>query len=349
MRTLFVPNYSQGNPYLKLLSDSLTAEGWDVSMGGIQKAFNKKFDVVHIHWPHAIFISKNIILTLLKSVLSITGLLFLKLSGTRIIWTTHNIISHERRFEVVERCFTCILAKICDGFISHSQYVKEQIVKLFNISPEKVAVIPHGNYIHWYENKTDRSAARRSLHYDDDDIVFALIGVIRFYKGIPALLASFQNLLDNRAKLLIAGRPFDNNIETELRALCLKDNRVNVYLEYIPDNMMQMYMNAVDAIVLPYSDITTSGALLLAMSFGKAIIAPELPFMIEMVDEQGAILYNSNNYGLLKALETAIMRRADLQRMGHHNYTKACMISWKEIGTMTVEVYKQDKHAPRYF
>jgi len=59
-----------------------------------------------------------------------------------------------------------------------------------------------------------------------------------------------------------------------MHVYCDNDKRIKVFLDFIPDNDIQIYMNAADIIVLPYLDILNSGVAILAMSFGKPVIAP---------------------------------------------------------------------------
>ena len=47
-------------------------------------------------------------------------------------------------------------------------------------------------------------------------------------------------------------------------------------LRYIPDAELQVWLRAADVVVLPFRDILTSGSAILALSFGRAVVAPAL-------------------------------------------------------------------------
>ena len=67
-------------------------------------------------------------------------------------------------------------------------------------------------------------------------------------------------------------------------------------------------MNAADVVVLPYRRITTSGAAMLAWSFGKPVIAPALPAFVESMDNAPflGILYDPTDPAALRnALQQA--------------------------------------------
>ena len=109
---------------------------------------------------------------------------------------------------------------------------------------------------------------------------------------------------------------------------------------FIPDDQIQVYMNASDAVILPYRDILTSGAAILAMSFGRACIAPRLGCINDILDEHGAFLYDPDaTDGLVRALKSAVASGRDLSRMGAYNRYLAKQWDWERIAQRTLDVY----------
>ena len=93
--------------------------------------------------------------------------------------------------------------------------------------------------------------------------------------------------------------------------------------------------------VFPYKDILTSGAVLLAMSFGKACIAPRLGCIQDTLDDEGSFLYEAGDpKGLIDSLKQAVEVKADLTKKGEHNLKLAKQFHWKHIGELTAVVYK---------
>ena len=107
-KIIFIPMYS--NPYQKALADSLSKEGVVVDFGTTYNLFsvlrliknNWKPDILHIHWQHPFLLASSRGKTILKSISFIGELLILKLFGIKIVWTVHNIISHESKFKAIE-------------------------------------------------------------------------------------------------------------------------------------------------------------------------------------------------------------------------------------------------------
>jgi glycosyltransferase involved in cell wall biosynthesis len=95
-------------------------------------------------------------------------------------------------------------------------------------------------------------------------------------------------------------------------------------------------------VVFPYRDILTSGAVILAMSFGRACIAPAIGCIVDVLDEHGAILYDPDRPdGLRQALASAMTDGQRLQEMGAYNLQRARVWSWDGIAQQTAEVYRE--------
>ena len=352
MKVLFLPSSNRSsNPYQWELADALGKHGVDVVLSrGIGKLpilgavrTSRKPDVIHLHWTHGFIVASSALKTIAKGLRFLLELALLKLMGIKVVWTVHNLLQHERQHPRLELLFTRIAVRLYDHLIVHCETAKEAVIKTYRLSQtfkKKISVIPHGNYLGCYENSISRSVARERLGFQDEHIVFLYIGQIRPYKGVPLLMDTFLNLRDPRARLLIAGKPATDQLKEEIEERAQRDSRIILRLTFIPDNEVQLYLNAADVVVLPYRDILTSGAAILAMSFGRPVIAPRLGCMVETIDEgKGGYLYDPKQEGdLFRAMQEAL--KADLAAMGKYNLNKVRKLDWDEIARMTLEVYK---------
>jgi glycosyltransferase involved in cell wall biosynthesis len=91
-------------------------------------------------------------------------------------------------------------------------------------------------------------------------------------------------------------------------------------------------------VALPFLEIFTSGSVLLAMSFGRAVIAPRRGCVTDVLDEAGGILYDADDpQGLEGALRVAMT--ADTEAMGRHNAADLSRFDWSRVAEATREVY----------
>jgi glycosyltransferase involved in cell wall biosynthesis len=248
-------------------------------------------------------------------------------------------VNHEKRFSSLELFFTKIAIRFFNRIITHSHFAKNEVKKVYNITDNsKIQIIPHGNYIKNYKNTVNQIEARNKLKIDEKEIIFMYFGLIRPYKGVFELIEAFKKLNVLQKKLLIVGKPCSNEIAKNIRKRCNKNENIKTIYEFIPDNEIQIYMNAADVVVLPYRDILTSGAAILAMSFSKPVIAPAIGCIPEALDREGSFLYDpSVKDGLIKAMRQA--PESDLEKMGRHNFKLAKQLGWDEIAKKTYEVY----------
>ncbi|MEO1390975.1 MAG: glycosyltransferase, partial [Cyanobacteria bacterium J06634_6] len=188
-----------------------------------------------------------------------------------------------------------------------------------------------------------RAEARKALNIAESDFVFLFLGLIRSYKGVPELLAAFEKLDNPNARLVIAGKVHEEDIELEdlLHQKASADQSIQFIPGFVPDEDIQIYMNAADTVVFPYRDILTSGAVLLAMSFGQSCVAPRIGCISETLDSDGAFLYDPQlDSGLLEAIQKSIRKRHELPRMGKHNMRLAEGYSWERVANMTQTIYR---------
>jgi beta-1,4-mannosyltransferase len=347
MKIIFIPDYRDGNPYQQILSKSLVKEGVDVYFGNFVGLFSilklvKKFwkpDILHIHWPHPFLIADNKSKTLLRSTIFICELLILRAINIKIIWTIHNISNHEDKFSSEELFFNRLLIKLCNKLIAHCSSAKSEVIKIYNTKESSIVVIPHGNYIGWYKNAITRSRARKELNLSEKDVIFLYFGQIRPYKGVLELIIDFKKLNHQQAKLLIVGKPLNDDVAADILNECNESEKIKNIFEFIPDDDLQIYMNAADVVVLPYRNILTSGAVISAISFGKPIIAPAIGCIGDILDEKGSFLYSTTNDGLLKAMECALDTN-NLISFGKYNLELAKKLRWNEIGKKTYHIYQ---------
>ncbi len=300
----------------------------------------KGFNIFHLHWVAFTPKTNNKIIRTLDLFYVIFILLLIKVINYKLVWTIHNITPHDC-LTINDLFITRFLYKIADVKIVHSKNTMEELKEL-KINIKNVVIIPHGNYIEYYENKINKIQARKRLHLDKNAFVLLFFGEIKFYKGIDELLKTFLDLAGDykNSQLLVVGKVYEEQIEKLLKKYKskLKDH-LQLFLQYIPDSEIQYYMNAADIVVYPFRKITTSGSVLLALSFGKPIIYPLIGSLKELPDNIGFSYSIDNENNLHDCLEKALKNKKSLNELGHNALSYAKKLSWNNIAKQTLEVY----------
>ena len=256
----------------------------------------------------------------------------------------HNLKMHEPRYPKLDRLATALTAKAANRLLVHCHWAKQEVLRrLPAVNAQHVIVTPHASYIGTYPNTSQRATARRSLGISERQTVFLFFGGVRPYKGVLELLDAFESVqMDDSVRLIIAGRPIDADFARAIQDRAKTLENVILVLGFIADHEIQRYMNAADAVVLPYREIFTSGAALLALSFGRAVVAPRIGCMGEVLTPEGSFLYQPDRAGALEeALARALREQDRLAPMGRHNYEQARLLSWTGMAKATATAYQQ--------
>ena len=131
------------------------------------------------------------------------------------------------------------------------------------------------------------SEARGRLGIDAATPVLLHFGLLRPYKNVPHLVSTFAHAALPDALLLIAGKPFDDQVRGEVETAAADVAGVRLELRYIRPDEVQLFFLAADLVVLPYQRILNSGAALLALSFARPVLVPTMGSMVEHREDFG--------------------------------------------------------------
>lgn len=281
----FYPDYTSTNPYQTALYSAVTntlkaqAGTIDLSIAALPEHAEQTV-LFHLHWPEPIFAGVTTVNEFRERSWDFQKKLnFFRANGGVFIWTIHNVLPHDNKFDNLNRDFHEQLAKVADIVHIHSKEAIKTINEHYALDERKCVVIPHGSFNGYYKNEISRKQARNRIGIKNQDLVFGSIGQIRPYKGLEQLLTATKILhsQDPRVKALIAGKPVLPTKPGQWENLAkMLSNFLIVDEGFIADDDLQYYFKAVDFIVLPYKNILTSGSVVLAADFGKIVVIPAL-------------------------------------------------------------------------
>jgi glycosyltransferase involved in cell wall biosynthesis len=333
-RVLMFPKHSN-NPYLSTLSERLEQRGAQVEDFTFARAYSERFDVVHIHWPDLHLHARSWWRSIAKQVRLAALLTLLRVRGTRIVWTIHNLKPHERHHTLPEMLFPIWFPRLCTHVIAMTASGLAAAQQEYPPLVRKAtAVIPHGHYRDAYPSAASRSASRAQLGLADR-FTFLFFGSIRRYKNVPLLIEAFRNLHRQDVQLLIVGQPLKLDIEP-LQRSAANDSRIRLHLEFVPERAVPLYMGAADVVVLPFDSILNSGSVLLALSFNRAVLAPRLGSLPEIQHRVGArwvTLYDGplSTAHLMQAMHQDLIDEGEIADLG--------AFEWDAITQQTLDLY----------
>ncbi|REJ83065.1 MAG: glycosyltransferase family 1 protein [Bacteroidetes bacterium] len=212
---------------------------------------------------------------------------YLKKSGLKILLIVHDCESfvHKSSLENLKT----ICSELANKLIVHNKYTRDELIRLCGeFLPDKLHVIPHGNFIQLSKvsENIQKSEAIKKLGLDPVKKHLLFFGMIKRNKGLDNLLEAMAHVR-NDLVLIIAGplreTSFDPYMSIILRNGLKK--KVKLMIQYIPEEERELLFRASDMILLPYRKIYQSGVLLMAMSYGLPCIVSLAPAFSEIIED----------------------------------------------------------------
>lgn len=346
-KAIFLSDW-QDNPYKKKLVENLVIKGIEVQEHQwktwfIPLVLKSSSRILHLHTLHPFILGKNSFTQILKVLFFASQILVLNLIGIKVVWTVHEwkdkLKDGKNNISPLQ---AIIVGKVINAIITHCESTKKEIAIALRLKDtSKIFVIPHGNYIDSYENEISNQEARQALEIEPHKVVFLIFGSLYRYKGILEAIDAFKNLQNDEAILLIAGKSKERGLEQAILDRIKECENILFHSKRVPDEEIQIYMNACDIFLVPYKIFTTSGIAILGMSYGKACIVPNSGFFGDVFDNLGAFLYNPNSENdLMFQMKLAIEEQNKLVEMGNYNLRFVKQWSWRWVSEKTFDVYK---------
>ena len=280
-------------------------------------------------------------------------MLYYKLQGKKVVLTAHNINAGKRdsNDSLFNRLTLRIQYRLADHIFVHTEKMKGELLKDFGVSAQAVSVIPLGINNAVPQTDLTPEQAKRLLGISEGKRTILFFGRIGPYKGLHFLVTAFQQIVAQNPdyQLVIAGQPregADKYLDEILHTISsdVSCGRVIQKIQYIPDEETEVYFKAADVLMLPYTQISQSGVLLLGYSFGLPAIATDVgSFSEDIIDGgTGYLCKPGDPDGLARAMEryfeSDLFKTLHSRRQEIRNYAEA-KYSWSVVREKTCSVY----------
>lgn len=190
-----------------------------------------------------------------------------------------------------------------DAFIFMSQKDFAMAERVLGDKPIRVGHLPI--FDGFPQKNLTRVEARTQLGIEPDKPLLLFFGFVRRYKGLRYVLDALGQLSQPPC-LLIAGEFWEEEAPYRdlIRQLGLEQH-VIIHNRYIPNEEIEPYFVAADALVLPYTSGSQSGVAMIALNYGLPVIATSIGGLAETIThgETGLIVPPADSAALAAAVE----------------------------------------------
>jgi D-inositol-3-phosphate glycosyltransferase len=265
--------------------------------------------------------------------------------GFRVVLTAHDVHSFVERLSV--SWMMRAVYRAADHVIVQSGVAHRELLAHFPFLRGRVSLIPHGNYLGHTREAPPPDAARRELGLPADARVLLFFGQIKEVKGLDLLIDALPAIATKhpQALLVIAGKEWKDDFgkyRAQMERLGVAE-RCICHIRYIPDERLASYFAAADAVVLPYRRIYQSGVLLMALSYGKPVVASDIEGFTEVVShgDTGYLFAAGDARALASTVVQALDDNSVLRAVGKRGLQMvAQQFDWGRIGKATADVYR---------
>ena len=227
-----------------------------------------------------------------------------------------------------------------DRVIAVSQEMREDVLKFYDVAPERVVVIHNGIDLAGYRRTTDSSAL---AGYGINQPYVLFVGRISRQKGIMHLLDAATSIRKDVGIVLCAGSPDTKEVEQELAArVATMDNVVWIDRMLPREHVIQLYSHAAvfacPSVYEPFGIINLE-----AMACEIPVVASRVGGIPEVVvdGETGLLVPPADPTALAEAINLVLNSQELSRRFGEAGRARVEKhFSWQAIAMQTKEVYE---------
>lgn len=231
--------------------------------------------------------------------------------------------------------------KKADKVIAVSKNTKKDIIREYNVNPNKIKVIYNGVDEKYRRINDDEIINKIKEKYKLPKDFILYLGTLEPRKNIERLIKGFNKTKKNNIKLVIAGGKgwLYDDVFKLVKKLNLEEKVI--FTGYIDEKDIVLLYNAATLFVYPSLYEGFGLPPLEAMACGTPVITSNLSSLPEVVGD-AAITVNPNNVkDLIEAIDKVLNNKELQRKMIQKGLKRANKFTWKNTARETIKVYKE--------
>ena len=231
-----------------------------------------------------------------------------------------------------------------DRVITDTQYSKQDLVRVYDIDPERIEVIPLAADPRYRVLDRDQCQATVSKRHDFSEPFILYVGTLQPRKNVAVLIeayAMFRRRSGFKHKLLLVGKPkykYESVFEA-IRKSGYEDDII--FAGFVPDEDVPVYYNAADIFVFPSLYEGFGLPLLEAMACATPLISSTSSCLPEVAGEAALLADPEDPEQFAEHLENILSDETLAKEMREKGLRRAAEFSWDRTAQDTLAVYRK--------
>lgn len=267
---------------------------------------------------------------------------------TKFVFTLHDVLPwvNDRKFVQLLDVFY----KQADYIIVGNNREHQKLADNFTYNLEKTSVIRHGIYNLFDNNLYDKRIARYLLNIPQDKTILLFFGFLKEFKGFEYLIEATKILRKEGENVVVyvasglkyASKELVNSSLSKIHQLGLNEDFI-LNLNYLDTHDIEAVFKASDVSVLPYTNASQSGVLMLSIGFKKPVVISEVFSEREWIDKKaGLVAKNKDPKDLAKKIKLLISDKKKMEEYGQYGYAYGMKhLNWEDIARKYFNIYKK--------
>ena len=237
-------------------------------------------------------------------------------------------------------------ARQASQVIALSEYARNDIVNTYQVSPDKISVIPLSAAGHFHPIKDEEELQRVRQTYGIEGEYMLSVGAIQPRKNLGRLVAAYSHLHGAKPegklpKLVLAGKCawlYDETLRA-IKELELSDSII--LTGYVPESDLPALYSGALCFIYPSYFEGFGLPPLEAMQCGVPVIVGDRTSLPEVVGDAGVLVDPFDVNALAAAIERVVSDSNLRAKLSVQGLARAKLFKWRETARQTLAVYQK--------
>jgi D-inositol-3-phosphate glycosyltransferase len=297
---------------------------------------NKKIDLINLHVSD----------TVRRMYLQYFAMMsYARNLGIPVCLTIHDVFTIEALD--LDPAVVELIYSLGDSNIVGNYSERDKLEFYFNVPEKKIVVVSHGPYNLFDKHRYSKDQAKKALGLKGKKVIL-FFGQIRPNKGLKHLIKAFPLILKEHkdAMLYIStdlhlSTPELNEYLRRLERSGVSE-KIKLVKDYIPSDEVERVFKAADVVALPYTQVSQSGVLNLALAFKKPVVVSDAFFEATRINGKAGYSFRAGDYKALAAALSRVLSLKDIGvSLGERGYKVAlASTDWNRAAERTMRAYR---------